>query len=327
MMIVNPYAVLDALVAFLRLPLSLTLIALGALAWRQWRRAATAEERSAVEDRCYLLLTLAVVVLWLNVLSWPLFYLLLQSYVPEWPGVMCIYGVMQIGAGSMGSSQYLPSLLFALYQVHWLSRSGPLLGRILLLLVLLGVIGLADAAAELTYLLIPKREVFPSAGCCTEALASQRASAAQPLITDAERTFLIAACAAAYAVQTAVLVFAMRSSARTRSVFLLAALALAAVALPSAGRFLADVAAPWLLNQPDHACPYDLIPLAPLAVAAVALHFLGCFATGWANLLHWLGDHPEVASATPPVVQRWLRVAVIAYFSSAATMTVELLLA
>ena len=154
MMIVNPYAVLDALVAFLRLPLSLTLIALGALAWRQWRRAATAEERSAVEDRCYLLLTLAVVVLWLNVLSWPLFYLLLQSYVPEWPGVMCIYGVMQIGAGSMGSSQYLPSLLFhlqvlkpavvfvsgawfALYQVHWLSRSGPFLGRILLLLVLL----------------------------------------------------------------------------------------------------------------------------------------------------------------------------------------------
>jgi hypothetical protein len=193
--------------------------------------------------------------------------------------------------------------------------------------VLLAVLGLADAAAELTYLLIPKREVFPSAGCCTEALASQRAAAAQPLISDAERTLLIAACVVAYAVQTAVLMSAMRSSGRSRSNLLLGALALASIALPIAGRFLADVAAPWLLNQPDHACPYDLVPVAPLAIAAVTLHFLGCFATGWANLVHWLGDHPEVASATPAVVRRWLRVALVAYLSSAAMMTMELLLA
>lgn len=341
MMIVNPYAVLDVFVALLRLPLSVTLIVLGVLAWRHWRRAGTPEERAGLENHCYLLLTLAVVLQWLNVLSWPLFYLLLQSYVPEWPGVMCIYGVMQIGTGSGGPSQYLPALLwhlqalkpalvflsgawFALYLVHRSSRTGPLLGRIILLLVLLGIVALFDAAAELTYLLIPKKEVFPSAGCCTELFAHRRELASGPLISDAQRVLLTSAFVVVHAVQMAILVAAARASGRWRSVFTVIALALAGVALAVGGRFLADVATPWLLQLPEHACPYDLLPLAPLAVAAVGLHFLGGFATGWASIVHWLGFHPEVAPTAPAQVRSWLRLALIAYVLSVATMVMEL---
>lgn len=341
-MIVNPYAVLDAFVALLRLPLSLTLIGLGAIAWRHWRRAGSPEERTALENRCYLLLTLAVVLQWLNVLSWPLFYLLLQSYVPEWPGVMCIYGVMQIGTGSSGPSQYLPALLlqlqafkpalvfmsgawFALYLVHRSSRTGPLLGRIILLLMVLGILALCDAAAELTYLFIPKKEVFPSAGCCTELFANRRAMAPGPLVSDEQRVLLMSAFAVVQALQMAVLLLAARSAARWRSVLIVIALALAIIALPVSGRFLAEVATPRLLNLPGHACPYDLLTLAPLAVAAVGLHFLGCFGAGWASIVHWLGDHPEVARVAPAHVGRWLRVALIAYLLSVAILVVELL--
>src|SRR4051794_36975076 len=113
-MILNAYSVLDAFVALLRLPLGLLAVALGAAAWRRWHRLAGPEDRKPLEDRNYLLSLLALLVLGLNLAAWPLLYLLLQSYVPEWPGVMCIYGVTRIGAGGVGSSRFLPGLLTAL---------------------------------------------------------------------------------------------------------------------------------------------------------------------------------------------------------------------
>jgi hypothetical protein len=137
-----------------------------------------------LEDRNYLLSLLALLLLALNLGSWPLLYLLLQSYVPEWHGVMCIYGVMRIGEGSAGSSRFLPGLLatlqslkplvvlgsgawFVLYLVNRRTQTGPLLGRTLLALVVCGVLTLADAAVELAYLFIPKKEVVYSTGCCS----------------------------------------------------------------------------------------------------------------------------------------------------------------
>ena len=68
----------------------------------------------AVERNAYLMMTLALVLLGLGLASWPLLYLLLQSYVPSWPGVMCIDGVTRIGTGSLGASRFLPGLLTAL---------------------------------------------------------------------------------------------------------------------------------------------------------------------------------------------------------------------
>ncbi|MGH7173143.1 MAG: hypothetical protein ACRELG_22910, partial [Gemmataceae bacterium] len=85
-MIVNAYAVLDAFVSFLRLGLGLLVVGMGLFAWHFWRRNALhAEDREKLENRCHLLLLLAGILLWLNMASWPLFYLLLESYVPQWP--------------------------------------------------------------------------------------------------------------------------------------------------------------------------------------------------------------------------------------------------
>src|SRR3954447_3858665 len=129
---------------------------------------------------------MAGLLLAVNVLSWPVLYLLLQSYVPEWPGVMCIYGVTRVGAGSLGPSRFLPALVttlqamkpaliflsgawFVLHLVNRRTRTAPLTGRVLLLVVLLGLVAAGDAGVELAYLAIPKKEVFLSAGCCTEA--------------------------------------------------------------------------------------------------------------------------------------------------------------
>src|SRR5258707_1155521 len=110
-MILNSYAVLDFFTCLLRLSFGLAILGLGTAAWRKCGPALAPEGRKALEDRCYLLFLLALVLLGLNLASWPLLYLLLQSYVPEWPGVMCIYGVTQIGTGSIGASRFLPGLI------------------------------------------------------------------------------------------------------------------------------------------------------------------------------------------------------------------------
>src|SRR5262249_49008595 len=161
-MIVNSYAILDLFLAALRLLLAAGIVALGFAAWRHSRQAACPGFRKALEDRSYLLFLMALVLLALNLASWPLLYLLLQSYVPQWPGVMCIYGVTQIGAGSLGQSQYLPALLrflqaakpalvfasgvwFVLYLINRRTQTAPLMKRILLGLMAVGALAAADA--------------------------------------------------------------------------------------------------------------------------------------------------------------------------------------
>src|SRR5258708_19280691 len=154
-MILNSYAILDAFVSLLRGFAGLILVVLGLIAWWKGRGLVTPESRKALEDRGTLLFLLAFLLVGLNLISWPLLYLLLQSYVPEWPGVMCIYGVTQIGVGSLSSSRFLPELLkileltkpfvifaggawFVLYLLNRRTATAPLRNRIFL-----GVISVA----------------------------------------------------------------------------------------------------------------------------------------------------------------------------------------
>src|SRR5256885_11838408 len=110
-MILNAYAILNVFLALVRLLSGLRVIGLVIRAWLMGRKPLAPESRKELEDRGSLLFLMAFLLLGLDLVSWPLLYLLLQSYVTEWPGVMCIYGVTQIGTGSTGVSRFLPGLL------------------------------------------------------------------------------------------------------------------------------------------------------------------------------------------------------------------------
>ena len=230
-MILNAYAVLDAFITLLRLSLSLLVIVLGFSVWKRWRRAESAEARSGTEDRGYLLFLLALLLLVLNLASWPLLYLLLESYVPEWPGVMCIYGVTQVGTGSQSASRFLPVLLMALqvlkpalvfgsggwmtlYLANRRTPNSPLMGRILLASIGLGMLAGADAAAESAYLLIPKKEEFLSAGCCTGAFEDNDSRYLPSAIAGEHAHFWLSA---AYYAVNACMVVALFAHIRMRS--------------------------------------------------------------------------------------------------------------
>jgi hypothetical protein len=346
-MILNAYAVLDGSVALLRLVLGLALLVLGASAWRLWVRPAGPEGRTSLEDRCYLLAVLAVVLLALSLVSWPLFYLLLQSYVAEWPGVMCVYGVTRIGTGTRGPSRLLPGLVtvlqltkpalvfasgawFVLYLADRRTATAPLRGRILLALLALGLLAVLDAAAEGAYLGIPKKEEFVSAGCCTEAFDSESRAARfvpQGILGADDRSRLYAAYWAVNGGLIAALLVATWLLRRGWTLAWLTPLVFGALlATVVNGLFVIEVAAPTLLHLPHHHCPYDLLPAVPESVLGVVLFIVGGFAVGWACVVGWGANCSETRPFLRQQVVRLLSLAVFGYLGSLVLLSVELAL-
>jgi hypothetical protein len=346
-MILNSYAVLDAFLSLLRLGLGALVLGLGFYAWRGWRRRAIGEDADRQEARGHLVLLLAIVLLGLNVLSWPVFYLLLQSYVPEWPGVMCIYGVTRIGSGSLGISRFLPSLVttvqalkpalvfvsgawFVLHLINRRTRTAPLTGRVLLVLLASGLLAVGDAAAEVAYLAIPKKERFLSAGCCTgifteEPAASRFLPAAW--IGDRATPWLYGAYYAVNLNLVLALVLCRRRIQRLALGSLTPILLAAVIALAISALFLIEAAAPRLLHLPNHHCVYDLVPRAPESLVAVALFLGASFSLGWAWIAWRLGKGVELGPYLPETIERLLYLGLLGYIGSTVILSVELALA
>jgi hypothetical protein len=347
-MILNAYSVLDAFVSLLRLSLGVLVLSLGLGAWRAWgRRAATPEGRKVLEERCYLLFVLAGFLLALNIVAWPIFYLLLQSYVPQWPGVMCIYGVTRIGAGSVGAARFLPPLVaalqaakpvlvflsgawFVLYLVNRRTATAPLTGRTLTLVLAAGLVATADAAAEITYLAIPKKEEFLSAGCCTQpfdAAGGPSRFLPQSLVGPDQAPRLYAAYYAANGALVLALAGCVRMGRRLSHRWLMPLLLGTVVCGVVNAVFLVEVAAPRLLHLPYHHCPFDLLPRVPESVVAAALFVGGSFSVGWACVVGWLGGRAEAAAVVPGMVARLLRLGLWGIGASLAMTSLELALA
>jgi hypothetical protein len=269
-----------------------------------------------------LLSLLAMWLLGLTLIAWPLLYLLLQSYVPQWPGVMCIFGVTQIGSGSMGISRWLPSLVSAtqwlkpmaifvsgawlvLYRIYRAAPQGVLLRRVLLAELMLGMLVLADAAIEGAYLVIPKQEEFLFTGCCTSGNPTRTSSATSILqLGQRTATWISGTYYAANLILLACL-WSVRSHCRVRQrasrmgigLVLLSVIA----ALPITHAYFVEVATPTILRLPYHHCLYDLIPRAPDMVVAIVLYLGGCAAVGWAGIVRWLSDSSSSTSPAWPV--------------------------
>lgn len=343
-MILNAYAVLCAFVAALELFCSLLVAGLGVAAWRAARRpgALTSERR---EERSVLLSLSAGLLLLLSLASWPLFYLLLQSYVPQWPDVMCIYGVTRVGTGSFGPARFLPRLVTALQvlkpalvfaggaalTVHLLNRrtkTAPLSSRLFGVLAVMGLLACGDAAATGAYIAIPKKEEFLSVGCCSMAGSLREEAPPDAVTGPGDRPLLSGGYVAANAgMVLALAAFGRRLAGRgptwALSLLLLGAAAVGVVS----GDFLVDVAAPVLLHMPRHHCAYDLLPLYPGVTLGVLLFAGATFAVGWAWVAGRLGRCAETEPFLRRAVARILNLGAWGYFGSLLIMGLELALA
>jgi len=289
--ILNPFSVVAAFAAALRIVLGILVVVVGARAlWRPARQG---------EERYHLLLSLGMTLVGLGVVSWPLLYLVLDSYVPAnggppYPGVMCVQGVTRIGTGSVGPASFLPDLVLLLevskpllvfvagaclvfHLADRRLRTGALGRRALAALTLFGALVVVDSAAEGAYLLIPKQEKLLAAGCCA-AHAAAEAPAAPPLAPAGGSAPLTAA----FLCVGAAVVLALTAAIRRGGAWLAVAFPLALLSLPLGLVFLGDVAAPTFLRLPYHRCVFCLAKLRPETLVGIALYVLGAFGVGWA---------------------------------------------
>jgi hypothetical protein len=343
--IVNAYAVADAALALLRLIFGLGVVGLVVITLHQW---GSADSMKNLEDRNYLLSQLTLLLLALNVVSWPLLYALLESYVAEWPGVMCVYGVTRIGVGSEGLSRFLPGLLlalqtlkpllvfasgawFVLYLLNRRTQTGPLLRRLLPALLVCGMLTLVDAGAELTYLILPKKNERTEMGCCAGTFEDQSAAMGTLAIagTPAARPWLFGAYYASNGLMATAL-FGLTCLGRRPAApepWLAPLLVGAGVALMAAALFLVEVVAPTVLHLPYHHCPYDLIPAAPDVLVGVALSVWGACSVGWACVAGWFGRCTETAPFLADSIRGLLFMAFCCYLGSVVLLSVVLALA
>lgn len=261
------------------------------LGWREFRGRGA----EAAEGRRPLLVLVAAAAVAAAVLSFPLHYLLLSSWIPRWPGIMCIEGVRRIGTGTLGASRFLPWIVQGLDVTRLLvifgAGSWAILRRVpgavgarraAAAAILLGAFAALDGAAAFAYVVMPKEEILAVGGCCTAAPSGPERYAgltADGAVGDA------GGLAAAYVAAAAALGAGAWFLRGSRSRAALAVLAvLAAASLPLASRFLADVAAPAVLGLPYHRCAWCAFAGAPEVVAGAVLHIGAAMGAGWALL-------------------------------------------
>ena len=341
-MIVNPFSVLELFLCLLRMIFAVAILvtALRLI----WRRKHWEEEQ--VVRRSYLVYYLVALHVGLSVVSWPVLYATLQSYVKQWPQVMCIYGVTKIGAASVSISKFLPYLVNGLQVtkpilvflsgccaiLYWVNRStysSPLFVRVLIVAVIVSAVSVIDGGIETAYLIIPKKEEYAQMACCSAAPSAEFSTArflpeSAGADTDERNVWVIAhfmVCALGIATLAAAVIFINSRSAQR---YLLGSLFLVAVGIPVGIRFLLEAGAPAALGLPYHHCAYDLVQVAPEGALGVAIHLFGWFAIGWAAVLHWFGTVRETSGAAGTLIKRVLFMALCAQLGSTTIWLIEL---
>jgi len=306
-MILNSYTVISLFIAAVTGVMALTLIFLSFKIFHRSRLSLTVEEKTAVENSSYFLLYIATVILWVKLLSWPLFYFTLHSCIPYVPGAMCIFGVTQAQPYSGTAAQIIKPAVFFLIGA-WLLLNGldrraetsPLFRRIILFLGVVSIIVLADSVHDFIYL--TSFEVSSDVSCCTTYFdLPDRATAeiSVSLIGQDYENYLLPLY---YLSNILLIVFliAVRlrlssAKSRGRSAMLLfvsgAILSLINTVVTIIALF--EIIAPVVMELPLHRCIYCMWQYVPGTVFMTAFFVLGTFSVCWALLIYLIGRHQE----------------------------------
>lgn len=337
-MILNVFSTILIFIDFV----SAILVSLGgvfalALYWK-WGRRLTTEGRTRLEDRSYLILLIAVVVLAIRLLSWPLFYATLQSFVPEIEGAMCIFGVTQVEHGLTKFLEVLKPVVFFLiggwlflYAVDRATKTYPLMRRKLLFLSIASLFILTDCVGDLVLFFRISPDALVS--CCTTVTdVADRPTRLVPQAFFGKRyePILLPFYYLSNLGLMAMVGLALgrkRLEARAfRRGLILSLIFLAAVVNGLIEFFsLAEVIAPRLMGLPFHHCLYCLLRYVPDSSLMLLLFILGSFAVGWAFLISLIGAKGEAVEILPRYLKGLYGFSLITLFASLIMVSVHLL--
>lgn len=330
-MIINVFTIISLFIAAVSLVLGLFQAGVSLFLYKNWKKVRTGEEKTRLEDFAYLVLLIASVVLMVRLLSWPLFYATLNSYVPEIQGAMCVAGVTQIQAGMARLLQTIKPLVFfavggwlLLNMLDRSTKTGPLMEKKFLLLSLVSLLVIGDSLGEMVYLF--KVKATTSVACCTTIFdVPSRSSAMIPksIFGEGYGGLMIPI----YYISNAIVlgfIGILLWTGSTGIVALSSAFFLALVSVPITGVCALEKIAPTLMELPYHHCLYCFPKNVPDGAIIIALFVIGTFSMGWAFMLKLLGRSSETEKTLHKYIKNLLWLAFVGLLSSMAMVSVHL---
>jgi len=336
-MIINTYVIVTLFVALLTVLLSVLLAVSSVRIYMRWDSVRLVEERIAIENRSYLLLNIATAVLFVRLLSWPLFYATLQSFVPDVPGAMCIFGVTQVKPYLSSIVQiFKPSVSFAiggwmlLNHLDRMAETAPLFKRKFLFLFIVSILTFADSGLDLFYL--TGFRVSNPVACCTTLFdlpERTTASVSASILGEGYERYLLPLY---YLSNLSFIAFhlitypriRLRDSSPMRLMIIGASIALANAVVTIFAMF--EVIAPRVMHLPYHHCIYCMWQYVPTSILMTALFITGTFSPGWALILYITGRHSETTTLLEGYLKNLFLLGIASTGASAVMATAYLLL-
>jgi len=288
------------------------------------------EYETSVENRLYLAFLLVAAALLCRGLNWPLFYLMLQSFIPDVPGAMCIFGTTQVMPVLIRSLEVLKPILFfligawfILYGIDRSTKAYSLTKRkfpfFWVLCFLAGLDAIGDMALAITYA-PPGIPVtcctvigdiqFPVARIKTPAILGTRGGELGTVLYHGIHIFSVGIVAA--------LVMTKRwsPSGKGHKGALWLSLLLAIGGLVITCIAMIDRIGPTLMKLPHHHCPYCLLQYLPVSIAFLGLELLGDFSLGWAFIAGTLGRTEETRAISSERVRKLWKLACFCLLAS-----------
>lgn len=319
-MIINPFTLIALLTDSLSLIIILT-IAISALCYfRQWKGSDAPDEKAFAETRVYLSFILAFTALLLRVISWPLFYIMLQSLIPLVPGAMCIFGTTQVMPSLTGFLEIVKPITFFLiggwlifHRFELSLKTHHLITRSLIALLFVCTVAGVEAITELFFIISFSPPGLP-VSCCTAIADIEMPSVPLiplPILAGQYHRLLSIAY---HVVNVSLIGFIGYALARVwwkgdanrhrllLTVFTIAALINAGVSYIA----LKEAIGPRLMNLPDHNCLYCLLQYRPVFIIALCLFIVGTFSPAWALSIDLLATPGDARSKSSQYVRTLL---------------------
>ncbi len=339
-MIVNIYTLIMLFVSFVSLSLGVYLFYSTLKMIYGFQKYISTETKSKFEQKGYLIFLVACVALSIRMLAWPWFYFMLQSFVSEVPGAMCMFGVTQILPSTVTFLQIIKPIAFFImggwflcYYVDKSIPAAPFAKRILyLLLVVCGVL-LTDSITDIVYVF--RMKPLMSVSCCATFFdVPLRPSAMIPqaiLGSHFEKILFVL-----YYVTNIILIVLLfmtlskkwqSLSPFLKKIILYSRAAIGVVNIPVVIFSFFEIFAPKIMKLPYHHCIYcfmgnGAVPDAPIILG---LFVMGTFAIGWMGILRLICKHDEAQTVTERLILKVNNFSAFCMLASLIMVTVHLI--
>ncbi len=297
--------------------------------------------KNKFEETGYLIFLLACVVLSVRMFAWPWFYFMLQSFVSEVPGAMCIFGVTRVLPDTVAFLQIIKPISFFImggwllcYYVDKSIQTSPLARRNLLFLIPICGVLLSDSIVDIYYVIRMKPLI--SVSCCATFFDTPlRPSAMIPQAIfgrDFQQTLFIVF----YAVNIILIILLFTSLSRkwqslallSRNVMLCSQAVLAVANIPIVIISFFENIGPMLMQLPLHHCIYcfmgkGIVPDAPVILGLFAI---GTFSIGWMVILRFICGNGETQLVTGNLIRKVNGLGVFCLLAFILMVTIHLIL-